>query len=69
MEIDILARADALRSLGVRQIDFDAALEAALDQLAEVPPAELPAPHHIPIWLLGKQHHLGDVARIDVRIG
>ena len=69
MEIDIQARADALRSLGVRQVDFDAALEAALDQLAEVPPAQLPAPYHIPIWLQGKQHHLGDVARIDVRLG
>ena len=68
MEIDIQARADALRSLGVRQVDFDAALEAALDELAEVPTTELPAPHEIPIWLQGKQHHLGDVARIDVRL-
>jgi hypothetical protein len=68
MEIDILARADALQSLGVAQVDFDAALEAALDQLAEVPPTELPAPHQIPIWLQGKQHQLGDVARIDVRL-
>ncbi len=66
MDIDITPRVDALEALGVSQIDFDAALEAALDNLAFKSPKDLPAPDAIPIQLLGEEHPLGEVARIDV---
>ncbi len=68
MEIDIRANADALKSLGISEPDFDAALETALDLLAAIPPADLPAPDNIPIWVRGRKHHLGDLARIEVML-
>jgi hypothetical protein len=68
MDIDINPKLDALRHLGLSRAEFNRALNVALDRLADKPIRELPTPPEIPLLLHGREHRLGDLARIDVRL-
>jgi hypothetical protein len=69
VDVKIDAHEPALVRLGASQADFAAALDTALESLANKPPAELPRPSDINICLGGNNHRLGDVAAIRVRLG
>jgi hypothetical protein len=68
MDVEITPRKEALRSLGATEMEFDAALEAALEKLADKPRRELPGARDIPIWLLNREHRLGELAAIHVEL-
>ena len=69
IDIDIKPRTDALLSLGMSPMDFDAALDDALEELALRPANQLPGPGQIPVRVFGQEHQLGELAEILVRLG
>ena len=66
IDIDIQPKLKVLNSLGLSKSDFDDALEHALNRLEGKPPQELPTPSQIPLVLGGREHSLGELARIAV---
>ncbi len=69
IDVDIQPKSSALVTLGASPEDFAAALEAALNRLANLPRRELPPAPKIPVVLAGRQRLLGELATIRIRFG
>jgi hypothetical protein len=65
--VEIVPKKDALRALNLSADEFYGALATALDQLQDRPRRDLPGAHHIPLYVRGQPHPLGDLAQIEVR--
>lgn len=68
IDVEITAKASALKRLGVSRMEFCTALERALEGLAGRPENQLPRAGDIQVSMLGTTRRLGDLATIAVKV-
>jgi hypothetical protein len=69
IDVEIRPKAMVLSKIGASPLDFAAALEEALERLANKANPPLPRAVEIPVFLAGQEQRLGDLATIRVRLG